>query len=125
MDLVVNGVEHVNLWSEAVNEILKHAEGINDLETWFSHTDRSSITALLNARRGWLMFSNSETDKCWRTQNSSITSNDEDSYLLSNGQKDFYPNSYAYSRKSIFAALNNFISSGQLDPSLSWVDGMV
>ena len=125
MDLMVNGVEQTNLSLEAVTEHLKLAESINDLELWLSHKDGASMTALLNASRGWLLYTIFDPDKCLRTQNSSIVSTETDSYNLSNGQKDVYPNSYAYPRKVIFAALGHFVRSEQLDPSLNWVDGMV
>jgi len=124
MDLIVNGVELTSLSLGAVKAQIKEATSIKNLEIWMSYNDGSSITALLNERRGWLLYSSLNPDKCLRTNNSSIASIEEDSYFLSNGQKDFYPNSYAYSREVIFDALSNFACSGQLDLSLNWVDGM-
>ena len=90
-------------------------------EVWVDHGPYPAICALMNGNRGWLMWVRHEGDAGFSSRNPSYSGppDDEIEYMLSNGQVDRYPASWAYSQEEIFAALEAFARLRRIS-GISW-----
>ena len=68
-------------------------------EVWVDHDPFPAICALMNGNRGWLMWVRHEGDAGFSSRNVAYSGSPEAEieYMLSNGQVDRYPASWAYS----------------------------
>ena len=82
----------------------------------------SSLFALINGNVGWLMFLREPGDAGFSSRNPSYVGPADAtiSYVLSNGQVDSYPASWALPIAIIEQALSFFRHHGRPPPYISW-----
>ena len=97
------------------------AEGF--AEIWVDHDPVPRVCALVNGGVGWLMWMRYEGDAGCSSRNRAYLGPADATvaYMLSNGQVDNYPASWAYPRAQVFAALESF-ARDQGMPGVSWFD---
>jgi len=90
-------------------------------EIWVDHDPFPSMCALLNGRRGWLMFLRYDGDAGFSSRNPNYGGDpaEEIDYILENGQRDLYPASWAYPKEEVVAALEAFARSREV-PGIAW-----
>lgn len=90
-------------------------------EIWVDHHPFPAICALINGDRGWLMWVRHEGDAGFSSRNPAYSGppDAEIEYMLSNGQVDRYPASWAYSQGEVCAALETFARSRRIS-GISW-----
>jgi len=90
-------------------------------EVWVDHGPYPALCALMNGNLGWLMWARYEGDAGFSSRNPAYSGPPEVEieYMLSNGQVDRYPASWAYSREEICAALEAFARHDRIG-GISW-----
>ena len=91
-------------------------------EIWVDHGDYPSLCALVNGDRAWLMYLRYNGDAGFSSRNPGYEGPEKAvvHYYLSNGQRDEYPASWAYSTDEVFAALEWFAANKGSPPSITW-----
>ena len=91
-------------------------------EIWVDHGDYPSLCALVNGDRAWLMYLRYNGDAGFSSRNPGYEGPEKAvvDYYLSNGQRDEYPASWAYSTDEVFAALEWFAANKGSPPSITW-----
>jgi hypothetical protein len=79
-------------------------------EVWVDHGPFPSLCALLNGPQGWLMYLRYDGDAGFSSRNPAYSGSptSEIDYVLSNGQRDRYPASWAYPRSEVLRAVQTF-----------------
>ena len=92
------------------------------LELWVDGTSGSSMCALLNGARGWLMYLRQEEDAGFssRAPNYKGPSDAVITYQLANGQTDEYPACWALDASEIARALEHFVATGNPPDWIHW-----
>lgn len=106
--------------SEKLSELLESPEQYKEI--WLNGENGESLCALINGERGWLMYLRFEGDAGFSSRNPVITSADEITYVLSNGQEDCYPKSWSYSIEIIDSAMRSFLMDNQRPIQVLWHD---
>ena len=90
-------------------------------EIW-AEVGESSLCALINGDRGWLMYLREPGDAGLRSHNASYAgpANAVIEYYLTNGQRDEYPAAWAYPVDVMREALDYFAREKQLPPFIEW-----
>lgn len=91
-------------------------------EIWIDAPDGQSICALINGDMGWMVYFRWDGDAGFGSRNpdyegAEIVTID---YVLSNGQQDEYPASWALPVSVVERALEYFRSEGKPAPFVSW-----
>ena len=88
--------------------------------------DGQSITALINADVGWLMYLREPGDVGFSTRNPEFADAEGMlEFVLDNGQGDEYPAFYTYDIADIRTALHEFIDKKWLPSNVLWHDDRV
>jgi hypothetical protein len=91
-------------------------------EVWICHSEFPALCALINNKLGWLMALRYDGDAGFHSLNLSYQGSKEDKieYILSNGQMDFYPASFAYPMEIIIDALKVFAETTKFPDTINW-----
>jgi hypothetical protein len=91
-------------------------------EVWVHAPDGQSICALINGDLGWLMYLREEGDAGLRSDNLDYDGppDAEIEYILSNGQLDRYPASWALPIQGIRQAIEYFEREHRPPPFIVW-----
>ncbi|THH36209.1 hypothetical protein E4Z66_14280 [Aliishimia ponticola] len=124
MQVTINGEPHSLTGVKEAERLLAQIEQTDDLEIWASEGDGSSLCALFNRHRGWLMFLRFEGDAGFSSRNplKEESEGPEEIFVLSNGQVDSYPSSWTMERKIVFDAFLEFVTSGRRPANVDWHD---
>jgi hypothetical protein len=121
---VINGNEEKVPDTHEAERLLALLKVEDDLEIEISTTDGASLSALINSRRGWLMFSRFSGDVGFSSRNFSDnhSENNMENFVLANGQEDAYPSSWTFARNATFGAILEFVHSGLRPIAVDWHD---
>ena len=91
-------------------------------EIWLTAPDGQSLCALINGERGWLMHTRFGCDAGFSSRNPSHDGDPEAGieYVLSNGQRDQYPASWALPIDVVRRALDYFKTEHRQPPFVTW-----
>lgn len=91
-------------------------------EIWIDHGNFPALCALMNDTRGWLMCLRFEGDAGFSSRNPAYKGEPraEIDFVLSNGQRDKYPASWAFPVEEVFAALEWFAAHKAVPSSIAW-----
>ncbi|MCE9545256.1 MAG: hypothetical protein K8T25_07035 [Planctomycetia bacterium] len=91
-------------------------------EIWLQSPEGQSLCALINGDRGWLMFLREEGDSGFSSRNPDYDGppDAEITYVLSNGQHDLYPASWALPVNEVKKALDYFKREHKQPPFVVW-----
>ena len=91
-------------------------------EIWIQKSDGQSMCALINGDVGWLMYLRSGGDPGFSSRNRDYAGAESATidYVLSNGQRDQYPASWALPTALVNRALDYFREEGKPPPFISW-----
>ena len=91
-------------------------------EVWLEAPDGQSLCALINGDVGWLMYLRDPGDAGFSSRNPDYDGdpNQEVEYLLNNGQRDWYPASWALPVEEVRKALDSFAREYQRPPFIVW-----
>jgi hypothetical protein len=91
-------------------------------EIWADTPDGQSMCALINGDRGWLMYLRENGDAGFSSRNPNYAGpeNSVIEYVLSNGQRDEYPASWALPKADVLRALEFFRREGRPPPFVLW-----
>lgn len=91
-------------------------------EIWAETPDGQAMCALINGDRGWLMYLRRKGDAGFSSRSPSFVgpSNAVIEYVLSNGQREEYPASWAISKIDIDRALEFFRRECKPPPFVLW-----
>jgi hypothetical protein len=91
-------------------------------EVWVELPDGQSMCALINGEVGWLMYLRYNGDAGFSSRNPAYGGDTSRmiEYVLSNGQRDEYPASWALQRSVIDGALQYFRDNGRPPPFVRW-----
>jgi len=91
-------------------------------EIWLNKPDGRALCALINGDRGWLMYLREPGDSGFSSRNPDYDGPDEAviQYVLSNGQGDAYPASWALPLEVLERAMKHFEKSGERAPFVTW-----
>jgi hypothetical protein len=91
-------------------------------EIWVNRDDGQALCALINADRGWLMYTREPGDGGFSSRNPDYDGADEDQieYYLNNGQRDEYPASWALPVDLVRRALDHFKKTGAPPAFITW-----
>jgi hypothetical protein len=99
-------------------------------EIWIETSDGPAMCALINNEVGWLMYLRHKGDSGFSSRNSKYQGSLDAviEYVLSNGQKDAYPASWALPVGEVKRALEYFRQTSSPPPFVLWCnesdDGM-
>jgi hypothetical protein len=84
--------------------------------------DGPALCALINGDRGWLMYLNEPGDTGYSSRDPGYDGPDDAviDYVLSNGQRDEYPASWALPVEIVERALAHFRETGERAPFVEW-----
>lgn len=87
-----------------------------------NHDEYPSMCALVNGNRGWLMYLRYEGDAGFSSRDPAYLGGESKTidYLLSNGQGDEYPASWAIPLEKIVAALEWFATNKHSPAWVTW-----
>jgi Immunity protein Imm1 len=91
-------------------------------EIWENLPDGQALCALINADRGWLMYLRENGDSGFTSRNPDYYGPKDATieYVLSNGQHDLYPASWALPISVIRLALEHFRQKHERPPFVTW-----
>jgi Immunity protein Imm1 len=91
-------------------------------EIWSETPDGQAMCALINGDRGWLMYLRRRGDAGFSSRSPSFAGpkNSVIEYVLSNGQRDEYPASWAIPKADIDRALEFFRKECKAPPFVLW-----
>ena len=91
-------------------------------QLWVDHPDGQTMCALINGDRGWLMYLRESGDAGFSSRNPDFQGSKSEmiDYVLSNGQQDSYPASWALPISVVNKALEYFEREGKPPPFVSW-----
>src|SRR5215510_5483221 len=91
-------------------------------EVWIESPDGQLLCALISGDRGWLMFLREEGDSGFSSRNPDYDgpSDAQIEYRLDNGQRDFYPASWALPIADVRRALDYFQREHHRPPFVVW-----
>lgn len=91
-------------------------------ELWYTGPNGQRLCALINGEVGWLMYLREPGDAGFSSRNPSYTGPADATidYVLSNGQVDSYPASWAYPIDIVMQAIDHFRSEGLPASFISW-----
>jgi len=80
------------------------------------------MCALINGDQGWLMYLREPGDSGFSSRNPDYAGPADATidYLLSNGQRDEYPASWALPLEVVERALEHFVATGEQAPFVKW-----
>jgi hypothetical protein len=86
--------------------------------------DGQTICALINGDLGWLMYLREPGDAGFSSRNPDCVGHEDEQveYRLENGQRDWYPRSWALPINTVNHALDYFRNEGKRPPIISWHD---
>ena len=92
------------------------------LELWMGTNDGAEMTALVSGDSGWLMYLRENGDPGFSSRNLDYTglAGEVIQYVLSNGQLDEYPASWAFPVGELKNALQHFLRTGEPAPWIAW-----
>jgi hypothetical protein len=91
-------------------------------EIWAEGPHTQSMCALINGSMGWLMYLREPGDAGFSSRNPEYSGSPDATidYVLSNGQLDSYPASWAYPTVTVLRAMEYFRTQGIPPPSITW-----
>ena len=91
-------------------------------EIWLNSPDGQSLCALINGDVGWLMYLRKNGDAGFSSRNPHYSGSERATidYVLSNGQRDEYPASWALSIFDVKRALKYFQDHNRPPPFIHW-----
>jgi hypothetical protein len=91
-------------------------------EIWENKPDGRAICALIRRDVGWLMYLRETGDSGFHSRNPAYQGSDDDmlDYVLSNGQLDEYPASWALPLETVERALQHFRATGERASFVEW-----
>jgi hypothetical protein len=91
-------------------------------EVWENKPDGRALCALINGDRGWLMWLSEPGDTGYSSRNPAYDGPEEAviEYILTNGQRDEYPASWALPVEIVERALAHFRETGDRAPFVEW-----
>jgi hypothetical protein len=91
-------------------------------EVWARAPDGQSLCALINGDLGWLMYLRQPGDAGFSSRNPNYSGpeNATIEYVLSNGQRDEYPASWALPTLEVHRAMKYFRENNQPPPFIHW-----
>jgi hypothetical protein len=94
-------------------------------EVWLEAPDGQSICALINGNVGWLMYLREPGDAGFSSRNPKYDGDPNAAIecLLSNGQRDVYPASWALPVEEVREALDYFAREHRRPPFIVWHEG--
>jgi hypothetical protein len=124
LHLIIDGDDHPAKNMRSFDALMTEVYHRDDLELWMSHDDQSSLCALLNAQRGWMMFLRFQGDPGLVSRNPDIDDSEAafETFNLGNGQTDSYPKSWTFDRATVFSALSEFAQTGKMPSCVAWID---
>jgi hypothetical protein len=93
-------------------------------ELWFDGPHHQSLCVLINGGLGWMMYLPEPGSAGLSSRNPDYMgpADATTDYLLSNGQRDRYPASWALPRQQLENAIEYFTSTGRPAPFITWHD---
>ena len=91
-------------------------------EVWEELPDGQAMCALINGEVGWLMYIRYRGDASFSSRNPAFVGDESEmiEYVLSNGQHDEYPASWAFPKSVIDSALQYFRENGRPPHFVLW-----
>jgi hypothetical protein len=91
-------------------------------EVWLHSPSGEALCALISGARGWLMYLREEGDSGFSSRNPAYEGDPEATieYILSNGQRDAYPASWALPLEEVQRALDFFAKEHKQPPFITW-----
>jgi hypothetical protein len=124
MDLSINGWRSKVASSAELRDAIAPFAKEQFREIWLNATDGPSLCALLNGKRGWLMYLPEEGDAGFSSRNPSFSGNENEviEYRLTNGQVDEYPARWSLGEDDVLSALVFFAEERRRPPTVYWHD---
>jgi hypothetical protein len=121
IEITINGKETKINSSEDFYKEIDEFSDVQYLEVWITR-NIESISMLTNGNIAWLMYIKNEDEECYSTRNSNIDENVETQidFILSNGQKDFYPKHWTIAKEEALEAIEFFITYGGRSSKVKW-----
>jgi len=128
--VLINNQETVVQEATAIEGLLGSQSKEKYLDVWVGHLKGSSLTALINGERGWLLWINEKYPAGFGSRNPHYTGLLEAKIESREGtfpaacsegiKKDEYPANWAIPRGEIALALHYFCKTGERTPDVHW-----
>ncbi len=122
--LFINGNESIITSVDELRQALLPFASQQFREIWVNIDDGRSLSALLNANVGWLMYLRYPGDAGFSSRNPKWEGDDSEviGYRLSNGEEDIYPANWGLSEQDVIRAVEYFVRFGRCPPFVEWHD---
>ena len=102
--------------------MVKKREPADYREIWERRPDGRALCALIHGDQGWLMYLREPGDSGFSSRNLDYAGPEDATidYVLSNGQRDEYPASWALPLRVVERALAHFRKTGERAPFVEW-----
>jgi hypothetical protein len=125
-ELSINGRSTIVADLATVRRLLAEVAEENLSEVWISdlREDARALSLLTHRGVGWLMHLRCNGDAGSSSRNPAYDGppNAKLNYILSNGQEDWYPASWAIPRSEAFRAVEHFLVTRERAPWVTWHD---
>lgn len=122
INIIFQGKE---LQLESWNELSSIIDGLGKTgynELWIEGKDGSTMCVMTNPTNAFFVYMAYKGDSGFRSNNPRGDENVTQEFILSNGQADYYPETYLTDKSFIREAVKQFYDSGKMPDCIQWVE---